>query len=229
MKRSELFGDVQYFYENFYSRTVGQQASGIRSVLWKYPHRIVEQRMISNGEKDILEIGAGNGEHIPFVKPHYNSYHAVDIRPSKELQSLANDKVVVAKADVENLEFFRDDSFDRVIAMCLLAHLRDPEKALSEVERVVKPGGLVQIYLPCEPGLLLRLFRKLVTSPAVSRMGYQGFDLFMAREHRNSITNLLALIEYRFSKSQIEKKRRPFPFFGWNLNLFYLIEIRVEK
>lgn len=229
MRDNPLFGDVQHFYEKYYARTVGAKSSGLRSTLWKYPHKLVEQSFSSNKGLNILEIGAGNGEHIPFVVSDYNSYKAVDIRPSKDLQSFSNGVIQVVEADVERLNSISDESFDRVISMCLLAHLANPENALNEVKRVVKKGGFVQIYLPCEPGLLLRLFRNLVTSPAVSKMGYEGFDLFMAREHRNSIKNLMILIKYCFSESKVKKVRRPFPFFGWYLNLFYLIEIRVQK
>jgi SAM-dependent methyltransferase len=229
MEKKPLFGDVQHFYEAYYARTVGSKSSGIRSALWKYPHRLVERNFASNVGLDILEIGAGNGEHIPFVADNYNSYQAVDIRPSIELQSFSSRTVRIIEADVENLKNFQDGFFDRVISMCLFAHLSDPEVAMNEVRRVVKKRGLVQIYLPCEPGLMLRLFRKIVTSPAVSKMGYEGFELFMAREHRNSITNLRTLIDYCFSGSEVRTLRRPFPFMGWYLNLFYLLEIRVEK
>ena len=60
-------------------------------------------------------------------------------------------------------------------------------------------------------------------------MGYEGFDLFMAREHRNSALNLMKYIEEVFKFSKIRRIKRPFPFLSWNLNLFYIFEIEVKK
>ncbi|NNE65563.1 MAG: methyltransferase domain-containing protein [Pyrinomonadaceae bacterium] len=38
---------------------------------------------------------------------------------------------------------FEEDSFDVVTCQTVLIHLRDPEKALCEMKRVVRPGGIV--------------------------------------------------------------------------------------
>jgi phosphatidylethanolamine/phosphatidyl-N-methylethanolamine N-methyltransferase len=223
------FGNQDHFYQHFYSKTIGQKAGGLRSVLWKYPHRLIERKFRTNSNKAILEVGAGNGEHLPFVTSNFDSYTALDLRISPELDSLASAKVKSIQGDVTSLQGHNDSFYDRIVATCLLAHLRDPERALSEMRRVAKPDGVIQIYLPCEPGLLLALFRSIVTAPAVRRLGFKGFDLFMAREHRNSLPNLLTQVKYIFSVDEIQVLRRPFPGLWWFLNLFFLVEIRVKK
>ena len=40
---------------------------------------------------------------------------------------------------------FADESFDLVIAMHMLYHVRDQEKAIAEMHRVLKPGGMLAV------------------------------------------------------------------------------------
>jgi ubiquinone/menaquinone biosynthesis C-methylase UbiE len=222
------YGDQDHFYEFFYPKIVGLEAKGLRSKLWRYPHKIVEKKFATNVGKTILEVGAGNGEHIPFVSPDFTRYVLTDISIGSLSRIKNADKFEKLQADAESLPF-PDSTFDRIIAMCLLAHLKNPEDALREWFRVSKNGSTIHIYVPCEPGISLRFFRFLITAPAVKKLGYKGFDLFMAREHRNSALNLMKYINVVFKSSHIAKIKRPFPFLSWNLNLFYIFEIEVKK
>jgi len=59
---------------------------------------------------------------------------------TKDLLGLAN--VTFERANVYELPF-ADGSFDFVYARLVFQHLRDPELALAEIKRVLKPGGRV--------------------------------------------------------------------------------------
>ena len=48
----------------------------------------------------------------------------------------------LVNVDAQKLPF-RDSSFDYVVGLDLLCHLRDPEKALSEFHRVLRPDGIL--------------------------------------------------------------------------------------
>ncbi len=52
-----------------------------------------------------------------------------------------------AVADVRELPF-RDASFDAVYSMGTIEHVRDPERALQELARVLKPGGRAIVGVP---------------------------------------------------------------------------------
>ena len=43
---------------------------------------------------------------------------------------------------------FRDNSLDMVISEATLEHLPEPQKAIAEIRRVLKPGGLVYATAP---------------------------------------------------------------------------------
>lgn len=55
---------------------------------------------------------------------------------------------VIANLDVQALTAFGDETQDFVIASHLLEHLVDPLRQLHEMYRVLKPGGVLLMFLP---------------------------------------------------------------------------------
>ena len=49
--------------------------------------------------------------------------------------------------DVHDLPLV-DNSVDAMVAMCILTHVEDPQKAMREMYRVLKPGGYIFLFLP---------------------------------------------------------------------------------
>ncbi len=220
------FGNVSEYYRNYYRKMIGLDATGILSKLWKYPHRVMEREFTDNSGKDILEIGVGEGEHIQFVQPSYRKYVALDIDEVRlqKISEMGIKSLEVMQGNAEKLDF-DDATFDRVIATCLLVHLLEPEKALQEWHRVLKPGGSATIYVPCEPGLLLKLFRKFITKPKARKLGFDGYDLFIARDHLTSADRVVILTNHVFGDSNTKISYFPFGVRSWYLNLFMVIRI----
>ena len=69
----------------------------------------------------------------------------------------------VRKIDLEALPF-EDNYFDAVIANHVLEHVDDDEKALSEILRVLKPGGVAILQTPYCEGISREIEDKLVVS-----------------------------------------------------------------
>jgi phosphatidylethanolamine/phosphatidyl-N-methylethanolamine N-methyltransferase len=218
------YGDSDYFYANYYEKMLGKDSKGLLRVLWQYPHKVMERTHKGNLGHSILEVGTGVGEHISFVRPDYAKYTALDMDSERLARINPDKKLEIVLGDAESLEFI-DSSFERVIATCVVAHLNKPEEALEEWRRVTKPGGSLTIYVPCEPGLMLRIFRFLVTEPKSRRLGFDGYLLFNARDHKNSAHNILQLIQYCFRNDSITMRYRPLYVKSWYLNLFICIEI----
>jgi ubiquinone/menaquinone biosynthesis C-methylase UbiE len=226
MNSDERRGNVEVYYREFYSRMMGHEAKGLFSVLWKYPHVLMEKPFKSNQGSNILELGCGEGEHIAFVKQDYSSYLATDIDSErlKRINLDLNPNSRVRVCDAEKLDF-KDETFDRVIATCLLAHLPDPESALREWRRVTKVGGSLTIYVPCEPGFALRLFRRIFSAPKARKLGFEGFNLYISRDHRNDAFRLLNIAAEVFRRDRLKFVFRPFGVRSWYLNLFSILQI----
>ncbi len=184
-----------------------------------------------NSEKrfsKVLELGAGTGIHLNYVQHQFDEYWITDL--NKGLISLLKKKyrdessrVFVKLEDATALSFPKR-SFDRLIAAHLLEHLPNPHIILRKWVSVVKPGGLITIVLPCDPGLAWRMGRYAFARPRYQKVGFP-YDYLMAREHINPINNLVSLIRYYFKN--VDEKWLPFGIPSMDLNLFYVVNIQV--
>ena len=88
-----------------------------------------------------LELGSGYGVLARTLAPRATRYACLDLdaRMFRTLRSDLGQSGVVA--DVQQLPF-APASFDSVIANNVLEHLIDPLQGLSEVRRVLAPGGV---------------------------------------------------------------------------------------
>ena len=80
---NDKHGNVEHFYLKHYSELIGQRSTGLLSLLWKYPHKLLEDGHVSNKGFKILEIGAGEGEHFDFVKQDFSKYVMSDINHAR--------------------------------------------------------------------------------------------------------------------------------------------------
>lgn len=120
-----------------------------------------------------------------------------------------------------------DEEFDLIISPCILAHLTNPEKALNEMRRVIRKPGQIVIALPCDPGIMNRIIKFCVTFPKMKKLGILNPKLEYARDHRNSVDNLIVLIRHVFAHDKLNFCFYPFMISSWNLNLFIIAKIEV--
>jgi ubiquinone/menaquinone biosynthesis C-methylase UbiE len=221
-------GDQDIFYKHFYQLLSCGNKQGFVA---RRTHKSLERYSKTNCT--ILELGTGDGLHLHFVKKMFYSYLATDISASQIVKAKANfkDDVRNIRFKVENAENLKqlDNSFDRVIASCILLHLVNPEIALEEWRRVCRNGGSINIYIPSEPELILRICRWLITGRRAKKLGYDGFKILMAREHINHSYGLEKMIEYVFRDDDIKTSRWPFRVSPLFLSIYTIHRITVTK
>jgi phosphatidylethanolamine/phosphatidyl-N-methylethanolamine N-methyltransferase len=229
MHTDENYGSKRFYYQHVYGKMIGNQATGLLNLLWRYPHKLMEKRFKSNQGLKILEVGYGKGEHFSFITQDFTSYTAIDINSSAPDPKFVEKRGVFEykSMNAEDLKF-PSNHFDRLIATCLIVHLKDPEKALREWRRVLKPGAVASIYLALEPSLALRIFRILLTSRKAKKLGFNGYKLFIARDHINYASGVMELIREVFKGDSISQKYRPFPVPFWYINLFCIVDIKID-
>jgi SAM-dependent methyltransferase len=150
----------------------------------------------------VLDLGCGEGRHaleacrlcdVEVIAADLNATDLCTIRERRDALQPAPDNqelhVVVANALCLP---YPDHCFDRVICSEVLEHLPDYDSALLEIQRVLKPGGLLAVSVPrfgpewiCwslargyreTPGGHVRIFKRSELLRAVGRHGMFCYD-----------------------------------------------------
>lgn len=89
----------------------------------------------------VLDVGSGLGASVKRLRSRYG-LRAWGVEPSAAqiARSEASSHVIRACGDALP---FMDDSFDAVFCECVFSLLDDPETAMNEFQRVVRPGGFL--------------------------------------------------------------------------------------
>jgi phosphatidylethanolamine/phosphatidyl-N-methylethanolamine N-methyltransferase len=204
------------------------QSAGVCGRYVSASHRALERGVgpIPSNAR-ILEIGGNIGEHCKYVDHSYDEYLVTDYR-AVEFESL-NEKIRFEVADAEALPY-DSSSFDRALATCVLHHLPNAETALSELRRVVRPGGVVSLTLPCDPGVLYRVGKVVGPYRALRRRGIEDDPrYFHYSQHRNHYPGLQAMIEKVFELDEVKSNYWPLKITSWNLNLFTIFQIKLAS
>jgi len=103
-------------------------------------------------DKDVLEIGCGNGSHAQLLAPRVGSYTGIDITPyavksTTERMRCFGFKGAAVRMDAERMEF-PDLSFDYIWSWGVIHHSANTRRILEEMHRVLRPGGeaTVMVY-----------------------------------------------------------------------------------
>lgn len=204
----------------------------LQAAVMRASHRLTEKRFRKHDHfSRVLEIGAGTGEHLGFVRHGFDQYvlsdldaNTLEVAKSK-LGGKFGNKLLFETQSGEKLNY-ADNSFDRLIATHVLEHIYQPHLAIKEWRRVVKDGGIVSILIPTDPGIAWRLGRHLGPRKNAIAQGI-AYDYIMAREHVNSCSNLIALLRHYFQERT--ESWWPFPIPSVDLNLFFVCHAVVRK
>lgn len=109
-------------------------------------------------QKKLLEVGCGVGSDLVEYAKNGALVTAIDL--SKKSVELTQDRLKlyglkgeVYEADAESMPF-EDNRFDVVVSFGVLHHTPDMAKAISEIYRVLKPGGEIRIMLYHKPSMV---------------------------------------------------------------------------
>ena len=103
------------------------------------------QRCVEGLAGVVVEPGFGSGLNIPWYPPEVERVYAID--PAELGQKLAADRIAASSVDVQFIGLdgqsipLEDDSCDAGLSTFTLCTIPDAGQALSELRRVIKPGG----------------------------------------------------------------------------------------
>jgi SAM-dependent methyltransferase len=134
-----------------------------RGRVFTEPHtdidRIAKLIKDRNGVR-VLDLGCGTGRHIVYLSKLGFDVWGFDASPmavtmTKEWLAEENLKANLQKHQMEDVFPYEDDFFDAVISIQVIHHnlKRDIRKTIYEIERVLKPGGIIFVTVPIwKPG-----------------------------------------------------------------------------
>jgi ubiquinone/menaquinone biosynthesis C-methylase UbiE len=157
------------FYENHILPHLINLAMSKRDLL---PHR---ERLIAAAEGRVLEIGIGSGLNLPFYPPQAREIIGLDpssplLAMSREAARRSSSPVRFVEASAEEIPL-DDKSVDTVVTTWTLCSIPAAHQALSEMKRVLKPGGrLLFVEHGLSPDPKVRKWQDWLT-PAWKRIG----------------------------------------------------------
>lgn len=114
---------------------------------WKYfspaillQYKITLPMILRYARLKLLDVGCGTMPFRPMILPYVTDYDGMDLYPKID--------AVRYVCDAQDMNEVGDESYDTVICLEVLEHLPDPQRALKEIFRVLKTGGILIASVP---------------------------------------------------------------------------------
>jgi ubiquinone/menaquinone biosynthesis C-methylase UbiE len=163
------------------------------------------ERLITNhtlpGGQSIVEVGAGFGRLGSCYSSKYAEVHMVE--PASNLRMAAarlyRDVVKYYDASVYNLPF-SDSAFDSVLMVRVFHHLGDPQAALEELWRILKPGGTLVLNYSNKRNVkhIIKFLVGRATNPFTRDIDRYHSSFF--GHHPQSVAMLLDTVGFRITE-----------------------------
>lgn len=138
-----------------------------------------------------LDIGCASGDYLPALLERSYEVWGIDIAPAmvaKARERFGTSELLhLSVGDIEHLDS-PDGFFDGVICAGVVEYLSEDRKALAEIWRVLKPGGVVVLTVPngLSPFMMLdRIIHWFLRSAGALLSALGIFERILGRPRRN--------------------------------------------
>ncbi|WP_191906077.1 class I SAM-dependent methyltransferase (plasmid) [Haloarcula sp. KBTZ06] len=189
------------------------------------PHR---EYLVANLDGTVLDLGAGTGAMFPYFNSVANASTEVHaIEPDPHMRRQAEEKanaqatpIHIESAPAEALPY-DEDTFDVVIASMVFCTIPEVESAISEIVRVLKPGGELRFFEHViddgwrarVQSALAPLWRRLAGGCHLTRqtgtqlVAEQSFDVVEIERLNLGITPIRPFVRGRLRKRSVSSTR----------------------
>ncbi|MFV1857956.1 MAG: class I SAM-dependent methyltransferase [Anaerolineales bacterium] len=148
----------------------------------------------------VLDLGCGSGWFSQRARQRGANVISLDI--SRSLVGITRQRTqgMVLVADA-GLTPFASESFRLIVSSEMLEHLKDPSRGVTEIGRILAPGGIAAITTPNRIWLwLIRLATRLRIRP------YRGYENFLGYDELHKLLKLAGL------EIELHQGFHPWPF-----------------
>ena len=133
------------------------------------------RELLSGLSGRVLELGCGDGEHFRLYPETVTELVAVE--PEENLRRRAERAAERAQCPVQVIPGVAEkipaaeSEFDAVVAALVLCSVSDQQVALSELKRVVRPGGELRFFEHVKAGARAHAAAQVAVQPVWARLG----------------------------------------------------------
>jgi SAM-dependent methyltransferase len=166
-------------------------------------------RRVSLDGKKVLEVGPGRIGHIDCWNGSPDEYVIADVRQDMLDESQQALKIAKVRHSTRLIAErfpslpFDDETFDIVVSFYSMEHLYPLDEYLTEIQRVLRPGGKLVGAIPCEGGLAWGLGRYLTSRRWFLNNTSINPDKIICWEHPNFADHILSSSDQLFRRKFI--------------------------
>lgn len=149
------------------------------------------QAIVAQASGVVLEIGAGSLHNLPFYSSNITKLYVLE--PSKELFTIGLKRCKEREFQVAHLCVgaesisLPNESVDSIVSTWTLCSVNDPNKALAEIGRVLRPGGKIFfVEHGMSPHNPIRIMQNMVTHGTAWLRGNCHLDRDMEQLFKNN-------------------------------------------
>lgn len=135
--------DEYYSHQQNKKGFIPRLYEAVKSVNLQYKAKLAIDGLASGR---LLDIGCGVGDFL--VQVQKKGWNVMGIEPSVDAKQIAHQRLGWCPLDPSESSTLPDCSFDVITMWHVLEHVDDLKTQLSELNRLLKPGGLLIIALP---------------------------------------------------------------------------------
>jgi SAM-dependent methyltransferase len=198
------------------------------SAIERFNHGVVSKLPVVDGSRT-LEIGAGLGAHSKFEDLSRQDYYCLEYREEfcRELATLfPPDRVRCG--DIEQRQPWPDGFFNRIVVIHVLEHLRNLPAALTEIKRLLAPGGVFDVVIPCEGSLAYSLARKISAERLFRKHFKMDYTPIIRNEHVSTYYEIIDELFRDFTVRTRSFFPIPAPVSAINLAVAFRLERRAQ-